>query len=144
MAANVAENMKKDFTAGEYDEVRLIYSEFKSAIQQDVVCETLLPVDLERSSLAGEENSFANDLIFEPSAEEMVEVLLTKHFTTQIYRCMSESIASEHGARMTAMENSSKNAKEMIDKMTITYNNLRQAAITTELIEITSGAEALK
>lgn len=88
--------------------------------------------------------SFAADLIFEPKPEEIIEELLDKHFAMQVFRCMSESVAAEHGARMTAMENSTKNAKEMIDNLTITYNKLRQASITTELIEITSGAEALK
>jgi F-type H+-transporting ATPase subunit gamma len=84
------------------------------------------------------------DLKFEPSAQEMVDPLLKKHFAVQIYRAMSESIAAEHAARMTAMENATKNAGEMIYKLTLTYNKVRQANITTELIEITSGAEALQ
>jgi len=86
---------------------------------------------------------FSKDLIFEPEPEMMIDVLLKKHFSTQVYRAMTESVASEHGARMTAMDNSTKNANEMIDSMTLTYNKLRQAAITTELTEIVSGAEAL-
>ena len=74
----------------------------------------------------------------------MIEELLKKHFAVQVYRAMSESVAAEHGARMTSMENATKNAGELISGLTLTYNKLRQAAITTELIEITSGAEALK
>ena len=143
LAAEVAERVSDLFSNGEYDEVRIIYSEFKSAIQQDVVCETILPVDITHSELDDEEVLFANDMIFEPTPEKMIDDLLERHFSTQMYRCMCESIASEHGARMTAMENSSKNAKDMINNMTLVYNKLRQAAITTELIEITSGAEAL-
>ena len=87
---------------------------------------------------------FARDLIFEPSPEQIIDELLKKHFSVQVYRSMSESVAAEHGARMAAMESATKNAGEMIRQMTLTYNKARQAAITTELIEITSGAEALK
>lgn len=143
-AADLAKNIKNDFATGAYDEIKIVYNEFKSAIQQEVVCERLLPIDLEKSEFEKGEMSYAPDLIFEPAPEEMIEELLDKHFATQVFRCLSESVAAEHGARMTAMENSTKNAKEMIDNLTITYNKLRQASITTELIEITSGAEALK
>lgn len=149
MAEEVAERVQKEFADGQYDSIQVVYSEFKSAIQQDVVCETLLPVDIshghnEESDDGAKGSSHSKDIIFEPKPVDMIEDLLGRHFTTQVYRCMSESVASEHGARMTAMENSTNNANDMISTMTITYNNLRQAAITTELIEITSGAEALK
>lgn len=143
-AAELAKEIKEDFSTGAYDEVQIVYNEFKSAIQQNVICERLLPIDLEKSEFEKSEMSFAPDLIFEPAPEDMIESLLDKHFAMQVFRCMSESVAAEHGARMTAMENSTKNAKEMIDNLTITYNKLRQASITTELTEITSGAEALK
>ncbi|MBT4760176.1 MAG: ATP synthase F1 subunit gamma [Bdellovibrionaceae bacterium] len=143
LAAEVAEKLKHEFSEGDYDEIRLVYNEFKSPIQQDVVCETILPVDIGQSELNSEEVLFSKDLIFEPEPEMMIDVLLKKHFSTQVYRAMTESVASEHGARMTAMDNSTKNANEMIDSMTLTYNKLRQAAITTELTEIVSGAEAL-
>jgi len=83
-------------------------------------------------------------MIFEPAPEKIMDQLIAKHFVVQVYRCLSESVAAEHGARMTAMENATKNAGEMINILTLNYNKLRQAAITTELIEITSGAEALK
>lgn len=145
-AARIANRLLKQYLAGDYDEVRLIYNEFKSAISQVVTCETLVPISVETSSFVEEINKsgFSKDLIFEPAANEMIEDLLIKHFELQVYRCMSESVASEHGARMSAMENASNNAKGVINNLTLTYNKLRQEKITTELTEITSGAEALK
>lgn len=143
MAANMAERVKYEFKEGDYDEVRFIYNEFKSAIAQDVVSETILPVDLSYSELASEEHSFSKDMIFEPAPEELIDDLLDRHFSTQIFRCLSESIAAEHGARMTAMDTSTRNAGDMIDRMSLKYNKLRQEAITTELTEIISGAESV-
>lgn len=145
LAAGVAEKILNSFVSGEYEEVRVVYNEFKSAISQDVVCERILPIDTSDVSSFSDTNShmFSKDLIFEPSPAEIIEQLLQKHFAVQIYRCMSESVASEHGARMTSMENSTKNAGELIKTLTTTYNKLRQASITKELIEITTGAEAL-
>ncbi len=147
LAAKVSSRVMKDYLAGDYDEVRIVYNEFKSAISQIVRNEKLLPIDIELSSFntqGDRKAGFAKDLIYEPSPEVMIEHLLVKHFDLQIYRTMSESVASEHGARMTAMENATNNAKAMIESLTLTYNKLRQEKITTELIEITSGAEALK
>jgi F-type H+-transporting ATPase subunit gamma len=145
MAAGIAERLMKNYLDGQYDEIRLVYNEFKSAISQKVVAETMLPVDLSKQTFdAAEGLSFAKDMIYEPSPETIIDQLLVKHFTVQVYRAMCESIAAEHGARMTAMENASTNAKEMISKLTLTYNKARQEKITTELIEIVSGAEALK
>lgn len=143
LAAGVAERIMQDFKDGGYDSVFMIYNEFKSAIAQEIVCEQLLPIDLSQSKLASKQSRFSKDLIFEPAPELMIDELVYKHFSTQVYRCMAESVAAEHGARMTAMENATKNAGEMISLLTLTYNKLRQASITTELIEITSGAEAL-
>lgn len=144
LASKVAEKAMKQYLAGEYDEVRLVYNEFKSAISQQVVTETLLPVDLERAGVLGEATQFSPDMIFEPAPEKMIEQLLLKHFTVQVFRGMAESVAAEHGARMTAMENATNNAKEVMNKLTLTYNKARQEKITTELTEIVSGAEALK
>jgi len=144
LAKSVAEKLIAHYEEGHYDEVRLIYNEFKSAISQKVVCETLLPVEIETSSFSAEGSKFAADMIFDPSPEKIIEDLLKKSFNLQVYRAMSESVASEHGARMTAMENSSNNAKEMINKLTLNYNKARQEKITTELTEIVSGAESLK
>ena len=144
LAAGIADRIMFSFQEGKYDVVDVIYNEFKSAISQNVVQERLLPVDLSASSLNADGNRFATDLIFEPKPELIVDELLNRHFAVQIYRCLSESVAAEHGARMAAMENATKNAGDMISSLTLTYNKLRQASITTELIEITSGAEALK
>lgn len=142
LAKNIAEKLIQHYLDGSYDEIRLVYNEFKSAISQKVVCETLLPIQVD--SLDQAELNTSTDMIFDPSPEAIVEQLLKKNFNLQVYRVMSESVASEHGARMTAMENATNNAKEMINKLTLTYNKLRQEKITTELTEIVSGAEALK
>jgi F-type H+-transporting ATPase subunit gamma len=146
MASTVAERLMNHFLVGDYDEIRLVYNEFRSAISQVVVSETLLPVDLSQQTFDKQEGpvGFAVDMIFEPSAEKIIDELLTKHFSIQVYRSMSESVAAEHGARMSAMESATNNAKSMINTLTLTYNKLRQEKITTELIEITTGAEALK
>lgn len=143
-AAKVADRLIELYEAGSYDEIRIVYNEFKSPIQQTVITERLLPVDIQNAGSLKEGTGFPVDMIFEPEPEKIIDALLKKHFAVQVYRCMSESVASEHGARMTAMENATKNAGEMISGLTLTYNKLRQSSITTELIEITSGAEALK
>jgi F-type H+-transporting ATPase subunit gamma len=144
LASTVAQKLIKEYMEGHYDEIRLIYNEFKSAISQKVVSETLLPIDVSKATFEEGQTAFSMDMIYEPSPEKIVDQLLVKAFTAQVYRCMCESIASEHGARMSAMESATNNAKDMISKMTLTYNKLRQEKITTELIEIVSGAEALK
>lgn len=145
MAAEVAKRMIEAYQSGAYDEVCIVYNEFKSAISQTVTEETLLPIDVEKASaLANNKEGFPADMIFEPAPAAIIDQLIMKHFNVQVYRCMCESVAAEHGARMTSMENATKNAGEMINSLTLTYNKLRQASITTELIEITSGAEALK
>lgn len=146
LAAKISNRVLNDYVDGNYDEVRMIYNEFKSAISQIVVCETLLPINVDLSTFNHEQaaNDFAVDMIFEPAPQEIMKDLLEKNFELQVYRCMSESVAGEHGARMSAMENATNNAKEMINKLTLTYNKLRQEKITTELTEIVSGAEALK
>ncbi len=121
---------------------------FKSAIAQNLVSEPLLPVDVSCASLTHQSQEgglpFAADMLFEPAPLEVVDNLLHKHFEVQVYRCLSESVAAEHAARMNAMENATQNANDMIKKLSLEYNKLRQSAITTELTEICSGAEALK
>ena len=146
LASGIAKKLLKEYLEGGFDEIRIVYNEFKSAISQVVVCETLIPTSIDSSSFTEEKNTsgFSKELLFEPNAEDMIEDLLKKHFELQVYRCMSESVASEHGARMSAMENATTNAKSVINSLTLTYNKLRQEKITTELTEITSGAEALK
>lgn len=146
LASSVAEKLMRSYLDGEYHEIKLIYNEFKSAISQKVVCETLLPIDLEKQTFTQEGVSapFSVDMIYEPDPRHIIDQLLVKHFSVQVFRCMAESVAAEHGARMTAMENATNNAKEVLNKLTLTYNKLRQEKITTELIEIVSGSEALK
>lgn len=144
LAKSIAESLIERYEKGHYDEIRLIYNEFKSAISQKVVCETLLPVEIEKNSFTESNSGFAADMIFDPAPELIIEDLLKKNFNLQVYRAMCESVASEHGARMTAMENASNNARDMISKLTLTYNKARQEKITTELTEIVSGAESLK
>lgn len=146
-ASEVANKVLDLYSSGEYDEVRVIFNEFKSAIAQEVRCEKLLPIDAEEAARILQiphNQQTTKDIIIEPSPEVIIGQLLEKYFTVQIYKTMSESVASEHGARMTAMESATKNAGEQIKSLTLNYNKLRQASITRELIEITTGAEALK
>lgn len=141
LAAKISDRLLSYYVAGEYSEIRMIYNEFKTAINQKVVDETFLPVSV--GKLDNEAGEQSKDFIFEPPAKEILEQLLQKHFAIQVFRAMQESLASEHGARMNAMENATRNAGELIKNLTLHYNKVRQAAITTELIEIVSGAEAL-
>lgn len=125
---------------GEYDEIKFIYNEFKSAISQKVNVETFLPIRAPEEA-AGTEMSLT---IYEPGPVEILDKLLPRHFAVQAHRVLLESLASEHGARMAAMESATKNAGEMIKKITLLYNKTRQAGITKELLEIVSGTEAQK
>jgi F-type H+-transporting ATPase subunit gamma len=128
------------YTEGKLDAVYLIYNEFKSAITQKVQVERLLPVRPKQLP-AG---ATPTDYIYEPSRDDVLGHLLPLYVEIEIYRALLESIASEFGARMSAMDSATSNAKEMIGKLTLQYNRARQAAITKELLEIIGGAEALK
>ena len=139
-ASAVGEDVVENFLSEEFDRVYMVYNEFKSAIQQKVVVEQLLPIEPMDIS----EDYFAVEYTFEPSEDAILAELLPRHINIQVFRVFLESVASEHGARMTAMEAATKNAEEMIDKLTLLFNRTRQAAITTELIEVVSGAEAIK
>ena len=139
-AALLAKEVIDGFLAEEYDEVFLIYNAFRSVMAQDITLEPLLPV-APPAAAASEE--LPPVYIYEPDKEALLNELLPKNVEVQIYRSMLESTAAEHGARMTAMDSASKNADEMIGKLTLQYNRARQAAITTELIEIISGAESI-
>ncbi|MCD6150663.1 MAG: ATP synthase F1 subunit gamma [Deltaproteobacteria bacterium] len=121
------------------DAVYVIYTEFKSAMTQNVIVQRLLPV--EPMKLA--EDEVAVEYIYEPSEDELLADILPRYVYTQLFRMLLESVASEHGSRMTAMDSATSNAVEMVDRLTLLYNRARQAAITTELMEIVSGAEAL-
>ncbi len=137
--------MVKSFLVGKFDEVRFVYNEFKNAISQEVIVEQFLPVGeeiLENQSVE-EKNWAENDLyLVKPSAQALFDDLLEKHFAIQVYRVLLESQASEHGSRMSSMENATKNAGEMIQKLTLAYNKQRQAGITSELLEIIAGSES--
>lgn len=139
LAKHVAEEMCQKFIDHEIDAVYLIYNEFKSAITQQVVVEQLLPV-VRPPVVQGQSPV---DFIYEPSQQELLDSLIPRHFSTRLYQAFLESFASEQGARMTAMDNATRNAKEMTEKLTLQYNRARQAAITKELMEIIGGAEAL-
>ena len=140
-AQEIAGQLIQSYLAEETDEVYLLYNEFRSVAVQRVKREQLLPIAAE----AGAEGAAATgDYIYEPSPEGILAALLPRHVTTQVYRALMESVAGEHGARMTAMESATKNAKEMIDVLTIQYNNARQERITPELLDIVGGAEALR
>ncbi len=132
------------FERGEVDSVYITYSEFKSAITQRVVLERLLPVDADRDAPARDEQLAPSDLLYEPNQGALLERLVPMYVEISIYRALLESQASFFGAQMTAMDAATRNAKEMIARLTLAYNRARQAAITKELMEIIGGAEALK
>ena len=130
------------FENKEIDEVSILFNKFVSAISQEPTYQSLIPLSNDETS---EEESEANNSVFEfePDKNELLEYLVPRNFLTQIYRSVLESSASEHAARMTSMDNATRNAGDMIDRLTLTYNRTRQAFITKELIEIISGAEAV-
>ncbi len=138
----IAHEYTERFLSGELDAVFLCYNEFKSAISQKPVVVQLLPIEAHAGGDAG--SAAGADFKFEPAREELLGELLPRHVAMQVWRALLESVASEHGARMTAMEKATKNAEEMIGSLTLQYNRARQATITKELMEIVSGAEALK
>ena len=141
LAARVSQFLLDAFMQKNYDSISIVYQTFVSAIIQKVKVESFLPIDLTQTSWS--QSQFSKDLIFEVSPEKLVEDLIHKHFSTQIYRAMCESLASEHGARMCTMENATKNASDMLNQLQLQFNKMRQSSITTELIEVTSGAEAM-
>jgi F-type H+-transporting ATPase subunit gamma len=141
-AQELAGQLMQDYLTGEVDEVHLLYNEFRSVAVQRVRREQLLPI--ESAPAASEGPATGGDYLYEPSVEGILAALLPRHVTTQVYRALMESVAGEYGARMTAMESASKNAKEMIEVLTIQYNKARQERITKELLDIVGGAEALR
>ncbi|MEE8184230.1 MAG: ATP synthase F1 subunit gamma [Acidobacteriota bacterium] len=136
-AARITEDLISAYVKGELDAIYLIYNEFKSVLRQNVVVERLLPV----GGLKPMEEDPAEDYIYEPGYRKLFDRLLPKHIETQIYRALLESSAAEQAARMTAMDGATQNAGEMIQKLTLVMNRVRQAAITKEIIEVVSGAE---
>jgi F-type H+-transporting ATPase subunit gamma len=136
-AREIATAVSEDFISEKFDAVYVVYNEFKSVMAQDVRLERLLPIPRDF-----DQPETMIDYLYEPSPEGILNELLPKHIEFQLYRVLLESAAAEQGARMTAMEAATKNASEMIDHLTLTYNRIRQASITKEIIEIVSGAAA--
>ena len=144
-AQELAGGLMQEYLSGEVDEVHLLYNEFRSVAVQRVKREQLLPIEsAEAPDGQGGAAGPAGDYIYEPSPEAILAALLPRHVTTQVYRALMESVAGEYGARMTAMEAATKNAKEMISVLSIQYNKARQERITKELLDIVGGAEALR
>ncbi len=140
-AAMLAQEVIDGFVAEEYDQVELLYNSFRTVMTQDITFEQMLPVAQVES---GSSDETPVEFIYEPSVSDLLAEILPKNIEVQIFKAMLETVAGEHGARMTAMDSASKNANEMIGKLTLQYNRARQAAITTELMEIISGSESIK
>ena len=141
-AKEIADYLTAEFVEGRIDAAYAVYNEFKSVVTQIVRRDRILPIS--RSETAVAEAGPTADYIYEPDPETILAKLLPRYVEFVIFRMLLESAAAEHGARMTAMESATKNAGEMIDSLTLTYNRARQARITRELIEIVSGAAALE
>ncbi len=139
VVSNFMENVMKDYKEEKFDKVFVIYNKFINAATQEVHTEQVLPI-----AMAAKDETANTDYIFEPNAAEILNVLIPKSIKTQVYKAILDSIASEHGARMTAMHKATDNAQALKNDLVIFYNKARQAAITNEILEIVSGAEALK
>ncbi|MXX11031.1 MAG: ATP synthase F1 subunit gamma [Nitrospira sp. SB0667_bin_9] len=150
-ALDMGQDIIQHYNDGTFDQLYVVYNEFKSVMQQRVVIEKLLPIESldEEAGGPGPERSEGTTktvgaYLFEPDEHELLETLLPKHFQVQAFRVLLESAAAEQAARMTAMDGATRNAGELIQKVTLFYNKTRQAAITKELMDIVGGAEALK
>ena len=141
-AKTIADELAAAYLDDQLDAVFLLYNRFQSAIAQVPTLVQLLPINA--NSASEDEKSQLVDFVYEPSREYVLDTLLPRHLAMQVWRALLESVASEHGARMAAMEAATKNSSELIDKLRLQYNRARQAYITKELSEIVSGAEALK
>ena len=141
-AASIADTIRSKFEAGEFDVCTLIFNKFKNAITQEITLTRLIPAEVDESD-AADNDAAAVSYEYEPEEDELLASLLPRNLSTQIYSALLESSAAELAARMTAMDNATRNAGELIDRLTLVYNRTRQANITSELIEIISGAEAI-
>jgi len=137
----LAEMIMKSFASMEYDRVELVYNQFKNAAVQNLTSEVFLPVDAVQ---AGKVKTTPTDYIYEPNQEEIIRELIPKSLKIQFYKAILDSFVAEHGARMTAMHKATDNATTLIRDMTLQYNKARQSAITSQILEVVSGAEALK
>ena len=142
VSENVKNKISELFESKAIDEVSILYNKFVSAIAQEPTFKSLIPLEQSESE-EGSEETTNSSFEFEPDKNELLEYLIPRNFMTQVYGCILESSAAEHAARMTSMDNATRNAGDMIDSLTMTYNRTRQAVITKELIEIISGAEAV-
>ncbi len=141
--SEIAEKLMLLFSEGKYDKIIVVYNNFKNAATQVVMTEQFLPI-LPPKPIEGQETKTTETFyIFEPSKEEIVEALIPKSLKTQLFKALRDSVASEHGARMTAMHKATDNATELRDALKLQYNKARQASITNEILEIVGGAEAL-
>jgi F-type H+-transporting ATPase subunit gamma len=142
--APVAQELLKEFADKKYDRIDIIYNQFKNAAVQVITVEQLLPIPPQVSTIDSAKEKSKLDFIFEPSREEILDELIPRALTIQFYKTLLDSAASEHGARMTAMHKATDNANELIKTLKLSYNKARQSAITNEILEIVSGAEALR
>lgn len=142
VVSNVTETVMSNYREGKFDEVYVIYNKFVNAATQEVITEKVLPISM--AEVDAKETQVETDYIFEPNKAEILDNLIPKSIKTQVFKAVLDSVASEHGARMTAMHKATDNAQELKNDLVIFYNKARQAAITNEILEIVSGAEALK
>jgi F-type H+-transporting ATPase subunit gamma len=140
----VAEELMNNFVSGKYDKIEIVYSQFKNAATQIFQAEEYLPVPKTAPVASSKGTNKNSEIIFQPSKEELINHIVPKILKTQLYKCILDTNASEHGARMTAMDKATDNAQELLKDLKLKYNRARQAAITTELTEIVSGAAALE
>jgi len=139
-AASIGDKVRTGFEAGEFDVCTIIFNKFKSAISQEITLKKLIPAEVDDAAEADDQSVSYE---YEPEEEELLAAVLPRNISTQIYSALLESSAAELAARMTAMDNATRNAGDLIDRLTLVYNRTRQATITKELIEIISGAEAV-
>lgn len=146
--ASLADSIMQRFSAKELDRVEVVYNQFKNSLTQVLTTEQFLPIassaaNSHQAKTSGEPGGMASDYIFEPSKEDILREMVPLTLRSSFYRILLDSLASEHGARMTAMQKATDNATELLKELTLSYNKARQAAITNEIIEIVSGSEAL-
>lgn len=140
----LADKILKAYSKNIYDKVEIIYNQFKNAAVQEPVADSFLPFDVKNIKKENDDsNSLQNNYIFEPNKKEILKSIIPLFLNTKMYRCFLDSFTSEHGARMSSMNKATDNAQQLLSDLTLTYNKLRQASITNEIIEICSGANAL-
>jgi F-type H+-transporting ATPase subunit gamma len=139
-AAEITKTVMERYQSGEVDAVYIVFNEFKSVLAQILRLEKLLPIEPATPTAESEDGAMPVDYLYEQPAAELLERLLPRYVEAQVFRALAESAAAEHAARMTAMDSATRNARELIDKLTLYMNKVRQAAITKEIIEVVSGA----